>query len=172
MIPILHGPPECQTGTSKETHNGGYHSQSRDYNTHFESHAALSTIEGLAGWWTKEMTGTSKMGGTIAFRFRDPEGDIMGAMNMEVVAQNTNKNVHWRCISGPKEWVGTDVTFDLTQDGDYTIVLFGHRNWREAAGFTAHCSMKWGTFLLSLKNLVETGNDKPAPDDMKIDNWN
>jgi len=32
--------------------------------------------------------------------------------------------------------------------------------------------MKWATFLLSLKDLVETGKGKPAPDDLKIDNWN
>jgi uncharacterized protein YndB with AHSA1/START domain len=135
-------------------------------------YAALSTIEGLAGWWTKETTGTSKTGGTIEFRFRDPNGNIMGAMDMEVLALDANKNVRWRCQSGPKEWIGTDVTFDMTQDGDYTIVLFGHKNWREAVEFTAHCSMKWATFLLSLRDLVETGKGKPAPDDIKIDNWN
>jgi hypothetical protein len=32
--------------------------------------------------------------------------------------------------------------------------------------------MKWGTFLLSLKQLIETGKGRPAPDDLKIDNWN
>ena len=135
-------------------------------------YAALSTIEGLAGWWTEETTGTSEVGGTIEFRFRHPNGDIMGAMDMGVVALSSNKKVHWRCNSGPKEWIGTDVTFDITQDGDYTIVLFGHKNWGEAVEFTAHCSMKWATFLLSLRDLVETGKGKPAPDDIKIDNWN
>jgi hypothetical protein len=60
----------------------------------------------------------------------------------------------------------------MTQDGHYTIVLFGHKSWREAVEFTAHCSMKWATFLLSLKDLVETGKGKPAPNDIKIDNWN
>jgi hypothetical protein len=76
----------------------------------------------------------------------------MGAMDMEVRALNTDKNVHWRCKAGPEEWIGTDVTFDITQDGDYTIVLFGHKNWREAVEFTAHCSMKWATFLLRAPN--------------------
>jgi hypothetical protein len=50
--------------------------------------------------------------------------------------------------------------------------VFGHRNWREAVEFTAHCSMKWATFLLSLRELVETGKGRPSPDDRKIDNWN
>ena len=35
-----------------------------------------------------------------------------------------------------------------------------------------HCSMKWATFLLSLKELAETGKGRPSPEDLKIDNWN
>lgn len=31
--------------------------------------------------------------------------------------------------------------------------------------------MKWATLLSSLRDLVETGEGKPAPDDLEIDNW-
>jgi hypothetical protein len=31
-----------------------------------------------------------------------------------------------------------------------------------------HCSTKWATFLLSLKQLLETGKGRPAPDEVKI----
>jgi hypothetical protein len=80
--------------------------------------------------------------------------------------------VKWRCIEGPEEWIGTDITFELSQQDDQTIIIFGHRNWREAVEFTAHCSMKWAVFLLSLREYVETGKGKPSPHDLKIDNWN
>jgi hypothetical protein len=80
--------------------------------------------------------------------------------------------VQWRVTAGPPEWIGTDVTFSLSQEDEYTVLLFGHRNWREAVEFTAHCSMKWATFLLSLRDLVENGEGRPSPDDLKIDNWN
>jgi uncharacterized protein YndB with AHSA1/START domain len=30
-------------------------------------YAALTTIEGVAGWWTRETSGVSKPGGTIDF---------------------------------------------------------------------------------------------------------
>jgi len=93
-------------------------------------------------------------------------------MTMEVLALEPNKKVHWRFQKGPEEWIGTDVTFELSQDGEYTIVLFGHRNWREPVEFMAHCSMKWALFMLSLKELVETGRGRPSPNDVKIDNWN
>jgi uncharacterized protein YndB with AHSA1/START domain len=135
-------------------------------------YAALSTVEGVAGWWTQETTGESKSGGTVKVLFRSPKGDEKGSMVFEVVELRPNEEVRWRFKSGPEEWVGTDVTFSLSQAGDQTLVLFGHRNWREAVEFTAHCSMKWATFLLSLRDLVETGKGKPAPDDLKIDDWN
>ena len=135
-------------------------------------YSALATAKGVAGWWTKETTGTSDVGGTLQVRFLTTQGKEIGAMTMEVLALEPNKKVHWRFEAGPEEWIGTDVTFDLYQEGEYTIVLFGHRNWRKAVEFTSHCSMKWATFLLSLKDLVETGKGKPSPDDLKIDNWN
>lgn len=135
-------------------------------------YAALSTVEGVAGWWTQQTSGSSKVGGTIGVRFHSPDGKEIGAMKMEVGALEPNKKVQWRFTSGPEEWVGTEVVYDLHQDGDYTIVLFGHKHWRESDEFMSHCSMKWATFLLSLRELVETGNGRPAPHDIKIDNWN
>jgi hypothetical protein len=32
--------------------------------------------------------------------------------------------------------------------------------------------MKWATFMLSLKDLVEKGQGRPSPRDVKIDDWN
>lgn len=91
---------------------------------------------------------------------------------MEVQELNAPKDVRWRCVEGPDEWIGTDITFQLSEQDNQTIVLFGHRNWREVVEGMYHCSMKWATFLLSLREYVETGKGKPSPDDLKIDNWN
>ncbi len=135
-------------------------------------YAALSTVEGVAGWWTKDTTGVSKAGGRVDVRFTNPSGKEIGAMGFELKELVPNKKVVWRFVAGPEEWMGTDVVFDLSQDGDFTIVLFGHKGWRQLVEFTYHCSMKWAIFMLSLKELVETGKGKPAPNDIKIDNWN
>lgn len=135
-------------------------------------YAAVSTVEGVAGWWTKETTGESKPGGHVQVLFRSPAGEEVGKMDFELAKLAPNEGVQWRFQAGPAEWIGTDVTFRLSRAGDETLVLFGHNNWREAVEFTAHCSMKWATFLLSLRDFVETGKGKPAPDDLKIDNWN
>jgi uncharacterized protein YndB with AHSA1/START domain len=141
-------------------------------------YAALSTVDGVAGWWTKETTGESKVGGVIAVRFLgdgvDGRGPVTerGRMDLEVIRLDPGKEVCWRVMAGPQEWIGTDVTFSLSQADEQTVIVFGHRNWREAVEFTAHCSMKWATFLLSLREFVETGRGRPSPEDLKIDNWN
>ena len=135
-------------------------------------YAALATVEGVAGWWTRETSGASEPGGKMTFLFRDPRGEQIGKMVMTVVSLTPDRTVHWRVLEGPPEWLGTDLTFSLSQQDDQTILLFGHQGWRESGEFMAHCSMKWGTFLLSLRDLVESGRGQPAPDDLKIDNWN
>ncbi len=133
---------------------------------------AISTIEGICGWWTRHTSGKSQIGELIVVRFLSDKGKEAGSMNMEVKTLEPEKKVQWAVKEGPEEWIGTDVIFDLHQEGDYTIVLFGHRNWREEVEFTAHCSTKWAVFMLSLKEFVETGKGRPSPDDIKIDNWN
>jgi uncharacterized protein YndB with AHSA1/START domain len=133
---------------------------------------ALSTIEGLAGWWTEETTGDSAVGGKITFTFRSPSGEVVGAMTMQVEALREAQSVRWRCVDGPPDWIGTQFTFDLSEQDGQTILMFGHRGWAEAGESMAHCSMKWAVFMLSLKDLVLTGKGRPSPGDLKIDNWN
>ncbi|MDD5268973.1 MAG: SRPBCC domain-containing protein [Methylococcales bacterium] len=132
---------------------------------------ALTSLEGLAQWWTEEVTGDGKAGGKIKFTFRTRTGELRGTMVMEVKKLDPQKEVRWRCVDGPDEWIGTDITFQLSEQDNQTIILFGHRNWREAVEFTYHCSTKWAIFLLSLREYVETGKGKPAPHDLEIDNW-
>lgn len=133
---------------------------------------ALTTIEGLANWWTEETRGDAKAGGKIEFTFRSPEGELMGTFLMEVKEVVDQNSVQWRCLEGPPEWIGTDITFQLSEQDGLTIVLFGHRNWKQEVESMYHCSMKWATFMLSLRAYVETGKGKPSPHDVKIDNWN
>ena|SRR5689334_15708659 len=133
---------------------------------------AISTIKGLAGWWTESVEGDEKVEGKITFRFFTKAGKEIGMMMMQVKELKPEQYVRWQCVDGPPEWIGTDITFDLSQQDDQIIIIFGHRNWKEEVEFMAHCSMKWAVFLLSLREYVETGKGKPSPVDLKIDNWN
>jgi uncharacterized protein YndB with AHSA1/START domain len=70
-------------------------------------YAALATVEGIAGWWTRQTAGGSKPGDTIEVRFLAPGGKEIGSMTLEVAELDPNKKVQWRFTAGPAEWVGT-----------------------------------------------------------------
>jgi hypothetical protein len=131
---------------------------------------ALTTREGLAAWWTKDTRGEGAPGGLLEFRF-DLGTDEPGGFDMRVLDAEPGERVLWEVVDGPEEWIGTRIGWDLHTDGEWTIVLFAHRGWREPVEFMHHCSTKWATFLLSLKTFVETGAGAPAPDDVKVSNW-
>lgn len=128
---------------------------------------ALTTRNGLAGWWTTNTKGEGgQVGNIIEFRFG------AGGFDMKVAALTPPVLVQWELADGPEEWLGTTISFELKQDNDYVIVLFKHLNWKEPVEFMHHCSTKWAIFLMSLKALIETGKGAPDPDDVKIDNFN
>lgn len=125
---------------------------------------ALATREGLAGWWTEDTQGDSNPGGVVRFRFGGN-----GGFDMKVLELHPPEHVLWHVVGGPAEWVGTKVSFDLRYEDGYTKVLFKHQGWPAPVEFMHHCTTKWGTFLMSLKALVETGRGAPFPNDVKID---
>ena len=127
---------------------------------------AVATPAGIAGWWTTDTAGESEVGGRLTFRFGDA-----GGFDMEVLELDPAGRVRWRVVDGPEEWIGTEIGWRLDQRDEYTIVLFKHEGWREPVEFMHHCSTKWATFLMSLKQLVETGTGAPAPDDLQISDW-
>jgi uncharacterized protein YndB with AHSA1/START domain len=132
-----------------------------------DAYKALTTIDGLAGWWTSTTRGDSKVGGVIHFQFGD-----RGFFDMKVLELTPNQRVLWQVMDGPAEWIGTKVSFDLKQEGEQTTVLFKHEGWKEPVEFMHHCSTKWAVFILSLKSLVETGKGAPSPNDVRITiNW-
>ena len=91
---------------------------------------------------------------------------------MEVVRLQPTNYVLWKVIDGPEEWIGTRISWELKEDGEYIIVLMKHMDWKEPVEFMHHCSTKWAIFLMSMKSLLETGKGAPNPYDVKIDNWN
>jgi uncharacterized protein YndB with AHSA1/START domain len=125
----------------------------------------LTTIEGLASWWTRDVTGDPSEGGDVAFYFGSPEPSVV----MHVV-KTTDDHVEWVCAAGPDEWFDNTVTFDLEQNGAETVVKFAHA-WREPVEFTAHCSTKWAFFLLGMKASLEGGAGTPFPGELQISSW-
>jgi len=130
-------------------------------------YAALSTKEGLADWWTQTIEGDASLNGTLRFFFG---GSEPGAV-MQVVELEPMRQVTWRCVQGPVEWVDTTISFALKAEGDETVVLFTHANWREPVEFLNHCSTKWAYFMLGIKTWLEGGAQSAFPNDRKISSW-
>jgi uncharacterized protein YndB with AHSA1/START domain len=150
----------AQSSTVDILHRVGIKSSSQD-----DVYRALTTLEGLSSWWTSDTRGESKVGDVLEFRFH------AGGFDMRVVELHPARHVLWQVLDGPREWIGTTISFDLKQQGDWTIVLFKHQGWKQPDEFMHHCSSKWGVFLLSLKSLLETGKGAPHPNDIKLDSW-
>lgn len=121
---------------------------------------ALNSLQGLAKWWTEDVSGSTNEGETILFRFNGQGPD------MKVLTSNDDI-VSWQCTSGPDEWLKTELTFQVKEEEE-TVIYFQHKGWQEETPFYYHCSMKWATFLLSLKRYLDLGKGKPFPDDLKI----
>ena len=66
-------------------------------------YAALTTLEGLSGWWASDTRGSVEVGGVIQFRFEP------GGFDMQVVDLKPAERVLWKVVDGPDEWVGTTV---------------------------------------------------------------
>jgi uncharacterized protein YndB with AHSA1/START domain len=118
---------------------------------------ALTTVEGIRNWWNEAASGEAAEGGAFEFR----------GNRFEVVHADPSL-VTWRYSGPAEEWESTEITFRLEWRDGQTIVLFKQAGWREPVEFMHHCSTKWATFLLSLKDYVEQGEGRPTPRDTKI----
>lgn len=124
----------------------------------------LTTDGGLSKWWTSDTRGAGQPGSIIEFRFGGSGPDFVV---MELIPERL---VRWQHAGDiPGDWKGTEISFDLSEDEKQTVVEFSHYNWSSSDAFLAHCSTKWGVFMMSLKSCIETGKGQPWPDDVHID---
>ncbi len=127
---------------------------------------SISSTTGLSNWWTKDVSGESKIGSVIQFRFSK------GGPDFEVIDMQNLKRVEWKCVQGPKEWIDTHIEFDILNEQDEIILLFKHSGWREEVEFMHHCSTQWAYFLIGLRRFLETGEETPYGKNFEpISNW-
>ena len=124
--------------------------------TQAEVYNKLTSIEGLRKWWTDQTTGNAELNQLIDFRFGDRY-----FIQMKVINLKQNKLVQWQCIQADKDWIGTIVSFELENDDDKTLLRFTHDKWPTHGDFFAHCNLSWAKYLLSLRQLLETGKGQP-----------
>lgn len=120
---------------------------------------AISTQEGLAGWWTPDTQAKPQVGSMLRFGF-GPDY----YKEMEVTELKPYSSVKWLCLKAYEEWIDTTLTFELEPHAKGSVLLFHHDGWAAYTQEFASCSYAWALFFRSLKFLCETGKGFPYPD--------
>jgi len=96
---------------------------------------ALTTNEGIHGWWTVETEIGREKGDTNVFKFGERYYN-----EMKITGLVQDKRVEWQCYIGDKEWIGTNIIFDLEEKNKETVLRFIHNNWKEETDFFTSCN--------------------------------
>jgi len=82
---------------------------------------------------------------------------------IEVIRGLVGARLVWRCLDGPSDWKGTEISFrlDATPNGATTL-LFTHAGWRESSDFMANCNHQLECYLDELKNGAEGQSSPPT----------
>jgi uncharacterized protein YndB with AHSA1/START domain len=130
------------------------------------AYRALTTTDGVAGWWT-DRNETSGVTGQVN-RFHFPDAPV--SWDMRVEQAQPAKLLAWHCVGGPPQWVGTDVRWTLqpAPDGadgadgaDGIVILFDHTGFAEVDAMFRIVTLGWAEMLLRLRDYLQTG--VPAP---------
>lgn len=146
---------------------------------------AITSQEGLSGWWTPDTKAELRAGSVLRFGFGPDYFKEMKITELKPLQQ-----VIWFCISGAEEWVGTTISFELKpldqsnilnshteikdqlqqqrNNGKRTLLIFHHENWIDYTSMYAECSYTWALFLRSLKLWCETGKGRPWPNQHSV----
>src|SRR5258708_32603245 len=87
-------------------------------------YTAVSTAQGLQGFWTSESQAEPKVGSIATFGFGGP------TQRMRIDELMPGKRVKWTGLADFPNWDGTTVTWDISpaENGE-TGVLVRHREW-------------------------------------------
>ena len=122
---------------------------------------AVTTKEGIAGWWTKDVNINPEVDSIANFNFGEFKNE------MRITNLEKNKLVEWHCIKGDKEWIDTTFKFIINKKEGKTHLKFEHNKWNDYTEFFAMCNYNWGWYLTSLKNYCEKGKGTPYPESIE-----
>ncbi len=119
---------------------------------------AITTPEGLRGWWTADSAADARVGSVAEFGFYNRAT----VFRMRIEELTPGKRVVWSCLGNDDQWKGTRLTWDIVPDKDgETTLHFVHGGWRATTGYFASCNSTWGALMYRLKDYVE--GKRPGP---------
>ena len=120
---------------------------------------AITTEEGIKGWWTTDVKMDSQAGGKAVFGFE--KHSIVFKMIIEELKPPSL--VRWKCQENSSlDWIGTTQEFCLESQADGEVLLkFCHGGWKSGGDHCYYCNTTWGHLLVTLKNYAERGIKNP-----------
>lgn len=124
--------------------------------------AAITTEEGINGWWSKNCEIGQAVGETTVLNFIKEGTPVR--MEFKVIEFSSNE-IRWKGIENPNPaWIGTHISFSFKEAGDEVDFTLKHTGWDEQwSGQAPYTNTKetWGFFMGSLKNYLENGEGQP-----------
>jgi uncharacterized protein YndB with AHSA1/START domain len=119
---------------------------------------ALSTAQGLKGWYTPHLQGDIAEGREAVFSFTGRE-----PFRWRFTEMSPQSQVRWECVEGPGAAGGTTVTFRVSNtDGGRTVVECEHEGWSDSDEAFTICNTLWGILMGHLMDYAETAKPDPA----------
>lgn len=117
---------------------------------------AVTTEDGLRGWWTADVEAEAVEGGHAQFGFFKRAT----VYRMRIDRLEPPEELRWTCETGG-EWKDTTVEFRMQPADGGTKLTFRHADWREATDYYWSCNTTWGALMYRLKGVAE--GKQPGP---------
>lgn len=127
-----------------------------------QAYEAIATAEGIRNWWTRDAALDPKVGGAGEFGFYGRRF----VAKVQIDELEPQVRMTWRVSNSA--WPGDAIEFHLSPEGEHTRLTFAHRGFPQADKSYASATTRWGYYLLSLKQHLETGKGTPNPDDADL----
>jgi hypothetical protein len=130
---------------------------------------AFDAVNNVRGWWSEEIDGnTDALNEVFRYHFKD-----LHKSTMRITEMLPGKRVVWlvednyfQFTKDKKEWIGTEIIFDISTNGDKTQLTFTHKGLVPDYECYHVCHDAWTGFIQnSLYNLITTGKGQPNPKD-------
>lgn len=130
---------------------------------------ACEAIKNFRGWWSEEIEGpTDTLNQVFFYHYKD-----IHLCKLKLVEMNENKRLvyevlenEFNFINDKSEWVGSQLTFAISNEDGKTQVKFTHKGLTPDDECYAVCNDAWTGYINnSLYKLIMLGKGEPNPKD-------
>lgn len=140
-----------------------------DFTTHLLTNQSMeevfNAVINVRGWWSESIEGqTQKLQDEFKYHYQD-----VHRCTMKLIDMIPGKKVVWLVLDNylnftkdKREWKGTKIVFDISQNGNQTLLRFSHEGLVPAYECFDICANAWTKYIQqSLYSLITTGKGLP-----------